>query len=190
VKIRTLLTAGAVAAVALATAFAAPGIASAANGPAPAINVVQPASPTSYENSAGAAATGTVSGLIPRAARASRRTRRSRRPPPATRPLPCPAAPSRTAPRRPAAARSSAAQNITSASNNELLVVGNCVTGTTTAFLEKCVGATSQEWTRQSNGEYVLKSNGKCLTAPNANSGTQLTLAACENTANQHWAVP
>jgi len=65
VKIRTLLTAGAVAAVALATAFAAPGIASAANGPAPAINFVQPASPTSYENSAGAATTGTVSGLIP-----------------------------------------------------------------------------------------------------------------------------
>ena len=43
---------------------------------------------------------------------------------------------------------------------------------------------------RQSNGEYVLKSNGKCLTAPSANNGTQLTLAACKNTANQHWAVP
>ena len=51
-------------------------------------------------------------------------------------------------------------------------------------------GATSQEWTRQSNGEYVLKSNGKCLTAPSANNGTQLTLAACANTANQHWALP
>jgi hypothetical protein len=83
-----------------------------------------------------------------------------------------------------------AAQNITFAANNELLVVGDCVTGTTTAFLEKCIGATSQEWTRQSNGEYVLKSNGKCLTAPSANNGTQLTLAACENTANQHWAWP
>jgi len=83
-----------------------------------------------------------------------------------------------------------APQYITFASNNELQVVGNCVTGTTTAFLEKCVGATSQEWTRQSNGEYVLKANGKCLTAPNANNGTQLTLAACENTANQHWAIP
>jgi Ricin-type beta-trefoil lectin domain/Putative Ig domain len=83
-----------------------------------------------------------------------------------------------------------AAQNITFATNTELLVVGNCVTGTTTAFLEPCIGATSQEWTRQSNGEYVLKSNGKCLTAPSANNGTQLTLAACENTANQHWSVP
>ena len=83
-----------------------------------------------------------------------------------------------------------AAQNITFATNTELLVVGDCVTGTTTAFLEKCIGATSQEWTRQSNGEYVLKSNGRCLTAPSANNGTQLTLAACENTANQHWSVP
>jgi ricin-type beta-trefoil lectin protein/putative Ig domain-containing protein len=83
-----------------------------------------------------------------------------------------------------------AAQNITFAANRELLVVGKCVTGTTTAFLESCIGATSQQWTRQSNGEYVLKSNGKCLTAPNANNGTQLTLAACANTANQHWGWP
>jgi hypothetical protein len=83
-----------------------------------------------------------------------------------------------------------AAQNITFATNTELQVVGQCVTGTTTAFLEPCSGATSQEWTRQSNGEYVLRSNGKCLTAPSANNGTQLTLAACENTANQHWSVP
>ena len=82
------------------------------------------------------------------------------------------------------------AQNITFASNTELLVVGDCVTGTTTAFIEPCIGATSQEWTRQSNGEYVLKSNGKCLTAPSANNGTQLTLVACEDTANQQWAVP
>jgi serine protease len=83
-----------------------------------------------------------------------------------------------------------AAQNITFAANNELLVVGKCVTGTTTAFLESCVGATSQQWTRQSNGEYVLKSNGRCLTAPSANNGTQLTLAACANTSNQHWSIP
>jgi Putative Ig domain/Ricin-type beta-trefoil lectin domain len=83
-----------------------------------------------------------------------------------------------------------AAQNITFAANSELLVVGKCVTGTTTAFLESCIGATSQQWTRQSNGEYVLKSNGKCLTAPSANNGTQLTLAACANTANQHWTIP
>jgi len=65
VKIRSLLTAGAVAAVATVAALAAPTIASAANGPAPAINVVQPASPASFDNSSGTVATGTVSGVIP-----------------------------------------------------------------------------------------------------------------------------
>ena len=64
-KIRTLLTAGAAAAVATAAALAAPSIASAANGPAPAINVVQPASPASFDSSPGTVATGTVSGVIP-----------------------------------------------------------------------------------------------------------------------------
>ena len=64
-KIRTLLTAGAAAAVATAAALAAPSIASAANGPAPAINVVQTASPASFDSSSGTVATGTVSGLIP-----------------------------------------------------------------------------------------------------------------------------
>ena len=64
-KIRTLLTAGAAAAVATAAALAAPSIASAANGPAPAINVVQPASPASFDSSSGTVATGTVSGVIP-----------------------------------------------------------------------------------------------------------------------------
>jgi serine protease len=85
-----------------------------------------------------------------------------------------------------------AAQNITFATNTELLVVGDCVTGTTTAFLEPCTGATSQEWTRQSNGEYVLKSNGKCLSDP-ANSrrdGTQLRLLTCKDTINQRWSLP
>jgi hypothetical protein len=83
-----------------------------------------------------------------------------------------------------------AAQNITFAANGELVVVGDCVTGAPNAVLGKCAGATSQHWTRLSNGEYVLYSNGKCLTAPSATNGTQLTLAACANTANQHWAWP
>ena len=37
---------------------------------------------------------------------------------------------------------------------------------------------------------YGPESSGKCLTAPSANNGTQLTLATCANTANQHWAWP
>ena len=64
-KIRTLLTAGAVAAVAVATALGAPGLASAANGPAPAVSVAQPASPAPFESSSGTVATGTVSGVVP-----------------------------------------------------------------------------------------------------------------------------
>jgi serine protease len=83
-----------------------------------------------------------------------------------------------------------AAQSITFLANNELQVVGKCVTGAPNAVLGTCAGATSQEWTRLSNGEYVLKSNGKCLTASSAVNGTQLTLAACANTAKQHWTVP
>ena len=83
-----------------------------------------------------------------------------------------------------------AAQNITFAANGELVVVGECVTGAPNAVLGKCAGATSQHWTRLSNGEYVQYSSGKCLTAPSATNGTQLTLATCANTANQHWAWP
>jgi hypothetical protein len=83
-----------------------------------------------------------------------------------------------------------AAQQITFAANRELQVVGSCVTGTTIAALEPCTDATSQQWTRQSNGEYVLKSNGECLTDPSSTSGTQLVLAACANTASQHWSLP
>jgi hypothetical protein len=82
------------------------------------------------------------------------------------------------------------AQKITFAANSELLVVGGCITGGTTTVLGKCAGATSQEWTRQSNGEYVLKSNGECLTEPSTTNGTKLTLAACKNIATQHWSLP
>jgi hypothetical protein len=83
-----------------------------------------------------------------------------------------------------------AAQTITFAANSELQVVGSCVTGTATLVLGRCAAAASQEWTRLSNGEYVLKSNGRCLTAPSATNGTQLTVTACKDTANQKWALP
>jgi hypothetical protein len=82
------------------------------------------------------------------------------------------------------------AQQVTFAANHELQVVGSCVTGTSSAALEPCTGATSQMWTRQSNGEYVLKSNGECLTDLSSSNGTQLVLAACQNTASQHWSLP
>jgi hypothetical protein len=85
-----------------------------------------------------------------------------------------------------------AAQRITFMANRELQVVGKCVTGGKTTFLEPCRDTSNQAWTRLANGEYVLAATGKCLTDP-ANSkvnGTRLTLAACKNTASQHWSLP
>ena len=83
-------------------------------------------------------------------------------------------------------------QLITFTASRELQVLGKCVTGGNTAFLEPCTGASDQIWTRQSNGEYVLASSGKCLTDPSNSTanGTRLTMAACVNTANQHWNLP
>ena len=83
-------------------------------------------------------------------------------------------------------------QKIVFAANGELQVLGKCVTGGSTAFLEPCAATTNQVWTRQANGEYVLKSTGKCLTDPgnSTTNGKQLALAACTNTANQHWSLP
>jgi hypothetical protein len=85
-----------------------------------------------------------------------------------------------------------AAQQITFMANRELEVRGKCVTGGSTAFLEPCKDTSNQAWTRRANGEYVLAATGKCLTDP-ANStanGTRLTVAACRNTASQHWSLP
>jgi Ricin-type beta-trefoil lectin domain/Putative Ig domain len=83
-----------------------------------------------------------------------------------------------------------AAQQIHFASDNELQVAGGCVTGTSVAALEPCTAAPSQRWTRQSNGEYVLKPSGLCLTDPSRANGTQLTLAACTGAATQEWTLP
>jgi Putative Ig domain/Ricin-type beta-trefoil lectin domain len=85
-----------------------------------------------------------------------------------------------------------ASQQITFAANRELQVVGKCITGGQTTFLEPCTGTSNQAWTRLANGEYVLAATGECLTDP-ANSkanGTQLALAGCKNTASQHWSLP
>jgi membrane-bound inhibitor of C-type lysozyme len=85
-----------------------------------------------------------------------------------------------------------ASMNITFGSNNQLSVVGRCITGTTTVFIEPCsaAGAKWQHWTRLANGEYVLQSNGKCLTAPGQTNGLQLVMAACKNAGNQRWSLP
>ena len=86
-----------------------------------------------------------------------------------------------------------AAQQVTFTSSGELSLLGSCVTGgTSSAFLEPCKGTANQVWTRLANRSYVLKLNGKCLTDPGSakRNGTRLTLAACKNTANQHWSLP
>jgi hypothetical protein len=85
-----------------------------------------------------------------------------------------------------------APQQITFAAGGELSLLGKCVTGGKTAFLEPCADTPSQVWRRLANGSYVLKLTGECLTDPGSSqrNGTGLTLAACKNTANQHWSLP
>jgi len=55
-----------------------------------------------------------------------------------------------------------------------------------------CNGHRAQTWTHRSNGEYVLKLNGLCLTDPNGSSvdGTQVVVRTCRNFADQHWSLP
>ena len=61
-------------------------------------------------------------------------------------------------------------------------------------ILYTCTKAENDKWTHSSGGEYVLKSRGGtlCLTDPGraTKNGTQLTVATCKNTANQHWTLP
>jgi serine protease len=85
-----------------------------------------------------------------------------------------------------------ASQRITFAANGQLLVLSHCLTGGNVVFLEPCSAATNKLWTRQSNGEYVNKSNGKCLTDPSnsTTNGKQLVLAACKNAVGQRWSLP
>jgi len=79
--------------------------------------------------------------------------------------------------------------------NNELVVFGQCLTdpgngGNGTALvIQKCTGASNQIWTHKSNLEYVLSSNGLCLTDPNGSTvnGTMAQVRTCANLAYQHW---
>ena len=55
-----------------------------------------------------------------------------------------------------------------------------------------CNGHNAQLWTHRSNGEYVLKLNGLCLTDPSGSSvnGTQVQIRACNDFADQKWTLP
>lgn len=82
--------------------------------------------------------------------------------------------------------------------SGQLTVFGLCLSdpgsgGTGTKLvLAKCQGATSEVWTHQANGEYVLKLNGLCLTDPNdsTSNGTAVTITGCTAATSQQWALP
>ena len=61
-----------------------------------------------------------------------------------------------------------------------------------TLVIWTCNGHKAQTWTHRSNGEYVLKLNGQCLTDPSGSSvnGTQVQVRKCQNFKDQHWSLP
>ena len=84
-------------------------------------------------------------------------------------------------------------QRITLTANYKLQVLGNCITaGSSTVVLEPCGSSPSGAWKYLPNQEWVNQATGKCLTDPNNSTanGTQLIVATCANTANQHWTMP
>jgi Ricin-type beta-trefoil lectin domain/Putative Ig domain len=90
------------------------------------------------------------------------------------------------------------AQKWTLNANKTLSVLGSCLsdrnyTGAGTKLvLWTCIGHKNEQWTHRSNGEYVLATNGLCLTDPSNSSvnGTQVQIRACKNFKDQHWSLP
>ncbi len=78
-------------------------------------------------------------------------------------------------------------------SSSELHVFGLCLSDTggtgSKVSITSCKGASTETWTHPGNGEYVLKSNGLCLTDPGSSktAGTVQVIQACKATANQKW---
>jgi hypothetical protein len=98
-----------------------------------------------------------------------------------------------------AACKTSGAQDWRmSASPGALSVFGLCLAdpkggGTGTHLdLAACKHAAAQEWTYKSDGEYVLKANGLCLTDPkdSKTKGTEVTITACKDSTSQKWTKP
>jgi ricin-type beta-trefoil lectin protein len=93
----------------------------------------------------------------------------------------------------------SAAQKWTLNSNKTLSVLGKCLadrgyTGAGTKLvLWTCVGHKNEQWHHRSNGQYVLATNGLCLTDPSGSStdGTQVQIRVCNaNLKDQRWSGP
>jgi Ricin-type beta-trefoil lectin domain/Putative Ig domain len=80
----------------------------------------------------------------------------------------------------------------------ELSVLGRCVadhnyTGAGTKLvLWSCIGHKNEQWTHKSDGEYVLATNGLCLTDPSDSkvNGTQVEIRACKDLKDQRWSLP
>jgi serine protease len=89
-------------------------------------------------------------------------------------------------------------QTWTLTSSKTLSVDGVCLadhlyTGAGTKLvLWSCIGNKNEQWTHRSNGEYVLATNGLCLTDPGNSkvNGTQVEITTCTNAKDQHWSLP
>jgi hypothetical protein len=93
---------------------------------------------------------------------------------------------------------STPAQDWTLGSNGTLSVLGGCLAdkhftgaGTKLVFWS-CIGHRNEQWTHRSNGEYVLATNGLCLTDPSnsAKNGTAVEIRACHDFKGQQWVGP
>ena len=64
--------------------------------------------------------------------------------------------------------------------------------GAAKLVIASCAGTASQQWTHNASSEYVLKSNGLCLTdsGNSATPGRRVTVATCKAAASQKWALP
>jgi hypothetical protein len=87
---------------------------------------------------------------------------------------------------------SRARQRLTFTASGELRVAGRCVTAKRGAVLEPCARSGAQTWTRRADGEYVVRSDGRCLTDPRYSraNGTRLRLSACSGRPDQRWSLP
>jgi len=83
-------------------------------------------------------------------------------------------------------------------SGGALSVLGKCLDDSSQGgagsklVIWTCNGHKAQTWTHRSNGEYVLKLNGLCLTDPSGSSvnGTQVQIRTCRDYKDQQWTLP
>jgi hypothetical protein len=82
------------------------------------------------------------------------------------------------------------------ANAGELIVFGQCLSdpaghGGAGAIqqIQPCTASSSQEWYKNSTGEFVLQKNNLCLTDPNNSTvnGTPVEIETCTNASDQHW---